>query len=47
MFSALVNDRVEFVELFLEHGFSLRNFVTYRSLLNLYNNVKIKKIQLI
>ena len=39
MYQAIIDDKVEFVELFLENGFSLKNFLTYRMLLKLYNSV--------
>ena len=39
MFSAIKDDRYEFVDLFLENGFSLKSFLTYRILLKLYNEV--------
>lgn len=39
MYSAIIDNRVEFVELFLEHGFSIRNFITHRTLLMLYNDI--------
>ncbi len=39
MFSAIKDDRFEFVDLFLRSGFSLKSFLTYRVLLKLYNEV--------
>ena len=39
MFEAILTDRVEFVSLFLENGFGLKNFVTHRLLFKLYNSV--------
>jgi transient receptor potential cation channel subfamily M member 2 len=39
MYEALVNDRVEFVRLILEHGFNLKCFLTWRRLLKLYNDM--------
>jgi hypothetical protein len=39
MYGAIKNNKVEFVELFLENGFSLRNFLTHRIMLKLYNEV--------
>ena len=39
MFIAIRDNRFEFVELFLENGFSLQSFLTYRVLLKLYNEV--------
>ena len=44
MFSAIKDDRYEFVDLFLENGFSLKSFLTYRILLKLYNEVGILKL---
>jgi hypothetical protein len=40
MYSAIKDDRYEFVDLFLENGFSLKSFLTYRILLKLYNEVE-------
>lgn len=40
MENALINNRVEFVELFLEKGYNFRNYLTYGNLLRLYNNVR-------
>ncbi|KAH3872329.1 hypothetical protein DPMN_035544, partial [Dreissena polymorpha] len=39
MFTALVQDRVDFVHLFLENGVSLRKFLSIETLWNLYANV--------
>lgn len=39
MIYAIKNNRVEFVKLFLENGFSLKNFVTARSLIKIYNEL--------
>ena len=39
MFTAIKDNRFEFVELFLDNGFSLKSFLTYRALLKLYNEV--------
>jgi hypothetical protein len=39
MFDAIKNNNVEFVELMLDSGFSLRNFLTQRMVLKLYNDV--------
>ena len=39
MFTAIKDDRFEFVDLFLESGFSLKPFLTFRVLLKLYNEV--------
>jgi hypothetical protein len=41
MYKALKMNRVDFVELFLDNGFLLRNFVTSRVLLKLYNEVNL------
>ncbi|XP_005091977.2 transient receptor potential cation channel subfamily M member-like 2 [Aplysia californica] len=38
MFTALVQDRADFVELFLDNGVDLRKFLTVRTLWNLYCN---------
>ena len=40
MFEAINNNQPEFAKLFLENGFVLKNFVTYRRLLKLYNEVR-------
>lgn len=39
MFTAIKDNRFEFVDLFLENGFSLKPFLTFRVLLKLYNEV--------
>jgi len=39
MFTALVQDRVDFIQLFLENGVSLKNFLSIATLWNLYANV--------
>ncbi|KAL5018961.1 hypothetical protein ScPMuIL_004683 [Solemya velum] len=39
MFTALVQDRVDFVQLFIENGVDLRDFLTKETLWNLYANV--------
>ena len=39
MYQAIIDDKHEFVKLFLENGFVLKNFVTYRRLLKLYNEI--------
>ena len=44
MYDAIKNDQVEFVELFLEKGCSIKNFLTKRTLLKLYNEVILKWI---
>lgn len=46
MYQAIKNNRVEFVDLFLENGFSIRNFLTPRVLLKLYNEVIISNIDI-
>ena len=39
MYIAIRDNRYEFIDLFLGNGFSLRNFLTNRVLLKLYNEV--------
>ena len=39
MYDAIKDGKVEFIELYLEKGFSLKNFLTKRLLLQLFNNV--------
>ena len=39
MYSALINDQMDFVELFMDNGCSLREFLTLKTMLQLYNNV--------
>ncbi len=39
MQSALLANRVDFVKLFMENGVSLKDFLTVRRLLSIYNNV--------
>lgn len=39
MYDAIRDDKVEFIELYLEKGFSLKNFLTKRLMLKLYNEV--------
>lgn len=41
MFDAVRNNRVEFVKDFLENGFVLKNWTTYRLILKLYNTVRL------
>ena len=41
MIIALIQDRLEFVELFLENGIDLSQFLDVRNLWNLYSNVRI------
>ena len=40
MFTALVQDRVDFVHLFMENGVSLKKFLSIETLWNLYANVR-------
>ena len=42
MHTALVEDKVEFVKLFIDNGLSLRTFITPWRLLKLYNDVSVK-----
>lgn len=39
MEDAIVKNRVEFVELFLENGYNIKTYLTYGKLLNLYNKI--------
>jgi hypothetical protein len=39
MYTAILDNRIEFVQLFLDNGFALKTFLTYRVLLKLYNEV--------
>lgn len=41
MMTALIQDRLEFVKLFLENGIDLSQFLDVRNLWNLYSNVRI------
>ena len=41
MYMAIVDDRVEFVDLLFQNGFNLKKFLTHRRLLKLYNHVRI------
>ena len=41
MYRAINENRIEFVKLFLEKGFSIKNFLTYRVMLKLYNSVNL------
>lgn len=41
MFTALVQDRVDFVQLFLDNGVNLSKFLTVRRLRDLYSDVSI------
>ncbi len=38
-FEAIVSNKFQFLKLFLENGFVIKNFLTYRKLLKLYNQV--------
>ena len=40
MFSAILKDRIEFVNLLLDNGFNLKNFLTYERYLKLFEKVK-------
>jgi transient receptor potential cation channel subfamily M protein 5 len=39
MEDAIIKNRVQFVELFLENGYNLKSYLTYSKLLNLYNSI--------
>ena len=39
MHTALLENRAEFIEIFLENDFDLKPFLTYRRLFTLYNQV--------
>ena len=39
MHIAILEDKTEFVKLFIENDFSLKQFLTYERLLQLYNEV--------
>ena len=41
MFTAIVDDKHEFVEIFLENGCNISQFLTYRRLIKLYNQVSL------
>jgi hypothetical protein len=41
MFTAIVNDKIDFVKIFLENGCNMSEFLTYRRLIKLYNQVRI------
>jgi hypothetical protein len=43
MFSAIEQNRPEFVRAMIEHGFVLSKFVSYRVLIALYNSDELKK----
>ncbi len=40
MFDALIQNKVDFVKLYLEYGVNLQKFLTFEKLENLYNNVR-------
>ena len=40
MFEAILNDKADFVKLFMENGVSLSDFLTVERLLEFYNNVR-------
>ena len=40
MFTAIVNDKVDFVKIFMVNGCNMSEFLTYRRLIKLYNEVK-------
>lgn len=51
MFSAILKNRIEFVNLLLENGFNLKNFLTYERYLQLFEKVikmikKMRKIKI-
>lgn len=39
MYTAILENKVEFVKLFLENGLVLKNFATYRRLIKMYNEI--------
>jgi hypothetical protein len=41
MYAAIIENRTEFIELFIENDFNLKQFLSYRRLLNLYVEVLI------
>ncbi|XP_041372305.1 transient receptor potential cation channel subfamily M member-like 2 [Gigantopelta aegis] len=45
MLSAIQLNRADFVDLFLDHGIILKDFLTPRRLLSLYNNINQKSVQ--
>ena len=45
MHTAIIENRTEFIELFIENDFNLKQFLTYRRLLNLY--IEVYKIPVI
>jgi transient receptor potential cation channel subfamily M protein 8 len=40
MYQAILNDRVEFVKMFIENNFPFKNFASWKILLRLYKNVR-------
>ena len=40
MFDALIQNKVDFVKLYLEYGVNLQKILTFEKLENLYNHVK-------
>ena len=40
MYLALLGDRVDFIKLLLENGVSLKQFLTVKRMIQLYNNVR-------
>lgn len=47
MFEAIMKNRVEFVDMFLQNNFDMRNFLDDRVLLRLYNTVKISTLNIV
>ena len=46
MYQAIMKNRVDFVQMFLENGVSPKDFLSTHRLLQLYNNVSEKKLEL-
>lgn len=44
MFTAISSDKPDFVEIFMENNCDINLFLTYRRLLELYNDVNLLKI---
>ena len=44
MSSALLGNRVDFIKLIMENGLSLKDFLTVKRMLQLYNNVSTSQI---
>ena len=44
MFTALVQDRVDFVKLFLDNGVELKRFLTVKRLYHLYNEASLHSL---